>query len=334
MAVCSCDHARKTALFIWMIAAAIGVIGLTSNGHAQQYPTKPIRIVVPFPPGGFSDVFSRVLGAEMSKSWAQQVVVDNRPGAGGNIGSDIVAKAAPDGYTLVMGTIGTHAINATLFSKMPYDPIRDFTPVAFVVEAEGLLVVHPSLPVKTAKELIALARSKPAELTYASAGAGTTSHLAGELFKTMAKVDITHVPYKGNVPAITDLLSGQTSMLFATLPTVLPQVQAKRLRGVAVLGGRRSTAVPDMPTLAESGLRGFEVNNWSGILAPAGTPSAVVSKLNTEIVRIMQLPDVQARLPREGLRFVAMTPQQFSDFVRSEKDKWAPIVKATGAKAD
>jgi tripartite-type tricarboxylate transporter receptor subunit TctC len=334
MAVRSCNHVRSTALVVCMIAVAIGVMGQTGNGHAQQYPTKPIRIVVPFPPGGFSDVFSRVLGAEMSKSWAQQVVVDNRPGAGGNIGSDIVAKAAPDGYTLVMGTIGTHAINATLFSKMPYDPIRDFAPVAFVVEAEGLLVVHPSLPVKTAKELIALARSKPGELTYASAGAGTTSHLAGELFKTLAKVDITHVPYKGNVPAITDLLSGQTSMLFATLPTVLPQVQAKRLRGIAVLGGRRSTAVPDTPTLAESGLRGFEVNNWSGILAPAGTPSAVISKLNTEIVRIMQLPEVQARLPKEGLRFVSMTPQQFSDFVRSEKDKWAPIVKATGAKAD
>jgi tripartite-type tricarboxylate transporter receptor subunit TctC len=290
--------------------------------------------VVPFPPGGFSDVFARIIGNKLSESWGQQVVIDNRPGAGGNIGADIVAKAAPDGYTLVMGTIGTHAINATLFSKMPYDPIRDFAAVAFVVEAEGLLTVHPSLPVKTAKDLIALARSKPGELTYASAGAGTTSHLAGELFKTMAKVDITHVPYKGNVPAITDLMSGQTSMLFATLPTVLPQVQAKRLKGIAVLGAKRSSALPDMPTLAESGLRGFEVNNWTGMLAPAGTPAAVVTRLNGEIVRIMQLPEVQTRLPKEGLRFVATTPQQFADFVRSEKDKWAPIVKATGAKAD
>ena len=302
--------------------------------YAQQYPTKPIRIVVPFPPGGFSDVFERIIGNKMSESWGQQVIIDNRPGAGGNIGADIVANAAPDGYTLVMGTIGTHAINATLFSRMPYDPIRDFTAVAFVVEAEGLLTVHPSLPVKTAKELIALARSKPGELTYASAGAGTTSHLAGELFKTMAKVDITHVPYKGNVPAITDLMSGQTSMLFATLPTVLPQVQAKRLKGIAVLGAKRSSALPDMPTLAESGLRGFEVNNWTGVLAPAGTPAAIVTRLNGEIVRIMQLPDVQTRLPKEGLRFVAMTPQQFAEFVRSEKEKWAPIVKATGAKAD
>jgi len=315
-------------------ALVVAALCAAPVGYAQQYPTKPIRIVVPFPPGGFSDVFARIIGNKLSESWGQQVVIDNRPGAGGNIGADIVAKAAPDGYTLVMGTIGTHAINATLFSKMPYDPIRDFAAVAFVVEAEGLLTVHPSLPVKTAKDLIALARSKPGELTYASAGAGTTSHLAGELFKTMAKVDITHVPYKGNVPAITDLMSGQTSMLFATLPTVLPQVQAKRLKGIAVLGAKRSSALPDMPTLAESGLRGFEVNNWTGMLAPAGTPAAVVTRLNGEIVRIMQLPEVQTRLPKEGLRFVATTPQQFADFVRSEKDKWAPIVKATGAKAD
>ena len=307
---------------------------LLSPAQAQQFPTKPIRIVVPFPPGGFSDVFSRIIGQKMNESWGQQVVVDNRPGAGGNIGADIVAKSPPDGYTLCMGTIGTHAINATLFSKLPYDPVRDFVAVAFVVEAEGLLVVHPSLPVKTTKELIALARTRPGQLTYASAGAGTTSHLAGELFKTMAKVDITHVPYKGNVPAMTDLMSGETSMLFATLPTVLPQVQANRLRGIAVLGARRSAALPQIPTMAESGLRGFEVNNWTGLLAPAGTPPAAVSRLNTEVNRIMQLPDVQARLPKEGLRHVAMTPQQFGDFVRSEKEKWAPIVKATGAKAD
>src|SRR5688500_1942856 len=271
---------------------------------AQQYPPNPIRILVPFPVGGFSDIFARVIGAEMTKSWGQQVIVDNRPGAGGNIGSDIVAKAPPDGYTLVNGTIGTHAVNATLFSKLPYDPIRDFTAVAFVVEAEGLLAVHPSLPVKNAKELIALAKARPGQLTYASAGAGTTSHLAAEVFKTMAKVDMTHVPYKGNVPAITDLMSGETSMLFATLPTVLPQVNAKRLRGIAVLGSKRSAAIPEMPTLSESGLKGFEVNNWTGLLAPAGTPGGIVQRLNTETLRIMQLPDVQARLPREGLRHV------------------------------
>jgi tripartite-type tricarboxylate transporter receptor subunit TctC len=318
----------------FLLSVLLVQLSALAPAYAQQYPTKPIRIVVPFPPGGFSDVFSRIIGTRMNESWGQQVIVDNRPGAGGNIGSDIVAKAPSDGYTLVMGTIGTHAINATLFSKLPYDPIRDFVAVAFVVEAEGLLAVHPSLPVKTTKELVALARSRPGQLTYASAGAGTTSHLAGELFKTMAKVDITHVPYKGNVPAITDLISGETSMLFATLPTVLPHVSSNRLRGIAVLGAKRSAALPRVPTLAESGLPGFEVNNWTGVLAPAGTPPAVVNRLNAEIVRIMQLPDVQARLPKEGLRYVQMTPQQFGDFVKAEKEKWAPIVKATGAKAD
>ncbi len=331
------DRARGSFAAVLLSAASILALCAAADAPAAQsqaYPAKPIRIVVPFPPGGFSDVFARIIGARMSETWGQQVVVDNRPGAGGGIGADIVAKAPADGYTLVMGTIGTHAINATLFSKLPYDPVRDFAPVAFVVEAEGLLTVHPSLPVKTTREVIALARSRPGALAYASAGAGTTSHLAGEVFKTMAKVDITHVPYKGNVPAITDLMSGQTSMLFATLPTVLPQVQANRLRGIAVLGSKRSAALPQMPTLAESGLRGFEVNNWTGVLAPAGTPADVVAKLNAEIVRVMQLPEVQARLPKQGLRFVATTPQQFTEFVKSEKEKWAPIVKATGAKAD
>jgi tripartite-type tricarboxylate transporter receptor subunit TctC len=321
----------KTHCAVALLAA--GFV-LSTAAFAQEYPGKSIRIVVPFPPGGFSDVFARIIGAKMHESWGQQVVVDNRPGAGGNIGADIVAKSPPDGYTLVMGTIGTHAINATLFSRLPYDPIRDFAAVAFVVGADGLLVVHPSLPVKSTKELIALARNKPDALTYASAGAGTTSHLAGELFKSMTKTAITHVPYKGNVPAITDLLSGQTTMLFATLPTVLPQVQAGRLRPLAVLGSTRSAALPAMPTLAEAGLKGFEVSNWTGVFAPAGTPAAIVTKLNAEIVRVMRLPEVQERLPRQGLTFTPGSPQQFAAFVKSEKDKWGALVKAIGAKVD
>jgi len=318
----------------WAVALLAAGLTLSTTAFAQEYPGKSIRIVVPFPPGGFSDVFARIIGAKMHESWGQQVVVDNRPGAGGNIGADIVAKSSPDGYTLVMGTIGTHAINATLFSRLPYDPIRDFAAVAFVVGADGLLVVHPSLPVKSTKELIALARNRPGALTYASAGAGTTSHLAGELFKNMTKTDITHVPYKGNVPAITDLLSGQTTMLFATLPTVLPQVQAGRLRPLAVLGRIRSAALPAMPTLAEAGLKGFEVSNWTGVFAPAGTPAAIVTRLNAEIVRVMRLPEVQERLPRQGLTFTPGTPQQFAAFVKSEKDKWGALVKAIGAKVD
>jgi tripartite-type tricarboxylate transporter receptor subunit TctC len=317
------------------LAALLACAGHASaQSPAPAFPTKPIRMVVPFPPGGFSDVFGRIIAGKFNEAWGQTVLVDNRPGAGGNIGADIVAKAAPDGYTLVMGTVGTHAINPTLFSKMPYDAIRDFAPVAFVVEAEGLLVLHPSIPAKTVKELITLAKARPGQLSYGSAGAGSTSHLAGEIFKTMANVDILHIPYKGNVPAITDLLGGQISMIFATLPTVLPQVKADKLRGVAVLGSTRSTALPNLPTIAEAGLKGFEVNNWTGVFATAGTPPAVVSKLNAEIERIMKLPEVQSRLAGEGLRFEATTPEQFAAFVKAELTKWAPVVKASGAKAD
>ncbi len=330
------DHVRqlkRSAGVLWCLLAC-GGLTFGGNVQAQDYPLKSIRMVVPFPPGGFSDTYARIIGGKSQESWGQQMVVDNRPGAGGNIGADIVAKSAPDGYTLVMGTIGTHAVNVTLFSKLPYDPIRDFAAVAFVVGADGLLAIHPSLPAKSVKELIALARAKPGLLTYASAGAGTTSHLAGELFKSMTKLDITHVPYKGNVPAITDLLSGQTTMLFATLPTVLSQVQAGRLRGLAVLGIERSAAAPETPTLAESGLKGFDVSNWTGVFAPAGTPAPIVNKLNAEIMRIMRLPDVQANLPKQGLTFNAGSPQQFASFVKSEKEKWGQLVKAIGVKAD
>ena len=300
--------------------------------QAPAWPTKPIRMVIPFPPGGFSDVFGRILGEKFGTAFGQSVVVENRPGAGGNIGADIVAKSPGDGYTLVMGTVGTHAINATLFTRLPYDPVKDFAPVAFVVEAEGLLVAHPSIPAKTVPELIALAKGRP--LTYGSAGAGTTGHLAGELFKTLAKVDITHVPYKGNVPAITDLLAGQTSMVFATLPTVLPHVKAGKLNAIAVLGTSRSTTLPDVPTVAQAGIAGFDVNNWTGLFAAAGTPAPVVARMNAEVQKAMRLPEIQARLANEGLRFVPTTPDEFGNFVKAEVARRAPVVKASGAKAD
>ena len=300
--------------------------------QAPAWPTKPIRMVIPFPPGGFSDVFGRILGEKFGTAFGPSVVVENRPGAGGNIGADIVAKSPGDGYTLVMGTVGTHAINATLFTRLPYDPVTDFAPVAFVVEAEGLLVAHPSIPAKTVPELIALAKGRP--LTYGSAGAGTTGHLAGELFKTLSKVDITHVPYKGNVPAITDLLAGQTSMVFATLPTVLPHVKAGKLNAIAVLGTSRSTTLPDVPTVAQAGIAGFDVNNWTGLFAAAGTPASVVARMNAEVQKAMRLPEIQARLANEGLRFVPTTPDEFGNFVKAEVARWAPVVKASGAKAD
>ena len=301
--------------------------------QAQTYPSKPIRIVVPFPVGGIADLYSRLIGARWSELWGQPVLVENRTGAGGNIAADLVAKAAPDGYTLVMGSIGTHAVNVSLFSRLPYDPVRDFAPIALAVDAEGLLAVHPSLSAQSVAELIALARAKPGGLTYASAGAGTASHLAGELFKSMAKLDMVHVPYKGNVPAITDLLAGQTSLIFATMPTVLPHTKAGKLRALATTGETRAAASPELPTVADT-LPGFVVNNWVGLFAPAGTPPDIVGRLNAETRNFMQSKEITARLTAEGARFVPMTPEQFGAFVKAEIAKWAPVVKASGAKAD
>ena len=300
---------------------------------AQPYPAKPVRIIVNFPAGGVADIYARIIGAKVQESWGQPVVVENRTGGGGNIGADAVAKSAPDGYTLNMSAIGPHAVNVSLFSKMPYDPVKDFAAIALVLEAEGLLVVHPTVPAHNVAELIAYARANPGKLTFASAGPGTASHLAGELFKTMAKVDMLHIPYKGNVPAITDLLAGQTSLLFATMPTVLPHAKAGKLRAIATLGSERSAATPELPTIGET-LKGFEVNNWIGLFAPAGTPPDIVKRWNAEAMRVMQSPDIQARLPVDGARFAPNTPEQFSAFVKSEIAKWAPVVKASGARVD
>jgi tripartite-type tricarboxylate transporter receptor subunit TctC len=298
---------------------------------AQTYPSKPIRVVCAFPVGGIADIYGRIIAGKLSESWGQPVVIDNRAGAGGVIAAEAVARAPGDGYTLLMGSIGTHAVNPTLFSKLPYDPVKDFEAIALVLEAEGLLVVHPSVPAQSVAELIVLSRKQP--LTFASAGMGSASHLAGELFKSMAGVQMTHVPYKGNVPAITDLLAGQTSLLFATMPTVLPHAKAGKLRALATIGGSRAAATPELPTVGES-LKGFEVSNWIALFAPAGTPPEIVRRWNAEVIRIMQSPEIQARLPNEGARFTPQTPEQFSAFVKAEIAKWAPVVKASGAKVD
>jgi tripartite-type tricarboxylate transporter receptor subunit TctC len=298
---------------------------------AQPYPSKPIRIICSFPVGGIADIYGRIIAAKLQESWGQPVIVDNRAGAGGVIAAEAGAKAAPDGYTLVIGSIGTHAVNPTLFSKLPYDPVKDFAPISLMLEAEGLLVVHPSVQAQNVAELIVLAKRQP--LTFASAGMGSASHLAGELFKSMAKVEMTHVPYKGNVPAITDLLAGQTSMLFATMPTVLPHAKAGKLRALATIGDSRAAATPELPTVGES-LKGFEVSNWIALFAPAGTPPEIVRRWNGEVIRIMQSPEIQARLPNEGAKFTPQTPEQFSKFVVAEIAKWAPVVKASGAKVD
>ena len=298
---------------------------------AQPYPSKPIRVICAFPVGGIADLYGRIIAARVSEAWAQPIVVDNRTGAGGVIAAEAGAKAPADGYTLLIGSVGTHAVNVSLFSKLPYDAVKDFSPIALILEAEGLLVVHPSVPARNVPELVLLLKKQP--LTFASAGMGSASHLAGELFKSMAKVEMTHVPYKGNVPAITDLLAGQTSLLFATMPTVLPHAKAGKLRALATMGGSRAAATPELPTIGES-LPGFEVNNWIGLFAPAGTPPEIVRRWNVEVTKIMQSPEIQARLPGEGARFSPNTPEQFASFVKAEIAKWAPVVKASGARAD
>ena len=316
-----------------LLGAAVFPVATLAPAQTPTYPDKPIRIVVPFPAGGVADTFGREIGRKLSESWGQPVVIDNRPGAGGNIGADIVAKSPPDGYTLVIGNIGTHAVNVSLLSTMPFDTIKDFTPIIHILDAEGLLVVNPSIAAATVPELIALARAQPGKLSYGSAGVGTTSHLAGEMFKSMAKVDIVHVPYKGNVPAITDLLGGQTAMIFATMPTVLPHVRAGKLRALAVLGTARSPALPEIPTVAES-VPGFEVSNWIGLFGPAGMPPTVVARLNTEIQKIMRSPEIQKRLETEGAKFIPMTPEQFATFQKAELTKWAKTVKDANIKVD
>jgi tripartite-type tricarboxylate transporter receptor subunit TctC len=316
-----------------MFFRGIALFFIVFAAQAQSFPSKPIRLIVPFPVGGIADIYSRLVGARMTEAWGQPVLVENRTGAGGNIGADLVAKAAPDGYTIGIGSIGTHAVNVTLFSKMPYDAVKDFAPIALLVDADGLLAVHPSLPVQSVADLIALARAKPGGLTYASAGAGTASHLAGELFKSMAKVDMVHVPYKGNVPALTDLLAGQTSLIFATMPTVLPHTKAGKLKAVATIGTARAAATPDLATVGEA-LPGFAVSNWVGFFAPAGTPPDIVAKLNAETRSFMQSREIAARLVGEGARFIPMTPAEFGRFVQAEIAKWAPVVRASGAKVE
>jgi len=312
---------------------ALAALAFAGGALAQAYPSKPIKIVVPFAVGGIADTFGRAIAAKLTEAWGQPVVVENKGGAGGNIGADLVAKSPPDGYTFVMGNIGTHAINQYLMKSMPYDTMRDFVPVAHVLDADNLLVVHPSVPAKNVPELIAYAKSQPGKLSYASGGMGTTSHLAGEMFKSSTGVDLVHVPYKGNSPAITDVLGGQAQMIFATMPTVLPHAKAGKLRALACMGVARAAATPELPAIRES-LPGFVVNNWVGFFAPAGTPADIVQRLNSETRNFMSTKEMTARMTAEGARFIPMTPEQFGNFVKAEIAKWAPVVKASGAKAD
>ena len=302
--------------------------------HAQDYPAKPVRWVVPFPAGGPLDIVARVIGVRLSETWGQPVIVDNRPGAGGNIGAEVVAKSAPDGYTIVMGALSTHAVNVSLFRKLPYDPVRDFAPVTLISEVPNVLVVNPAVPAKTVAEFIAYARANPGKLNFASGSTGSAGHLAGELFKTMARVDMTHVPYKGAAPAVTDLLAGQVQLMFDNLASALPNIRAGRLRALAVTTKKRSAFVPELPTIAESGLPGFDVSTWFGVMAPAATPRPIVNRLHDGIVRALAHPDVKERLAAMGAEPVGDTPEQFGAFVKSEIAKYAKVVKDSGARVD
>jgi tripartite-type tricarboxylate transporter receptor subunit TctC len=300
---------------------------------ATGYPEKPIRFILGFPPGGGSDILARVIGQKLSDAWGQQVVIDNRPGAGGNIAAAIAARSAPDGYTLYLGTSSSHAINKSLYRKLDYDPEKDFAPVTLVASAQNILAVHPSVAAKSVRELIALAKQRPGQLSYASTGIGTSSHLAAELFKHMAGVDIVHIPYKGPA-AMIDLISGQVQMTFGRIPVVLPHAKSGRLRMLAVTGARRSALLPQVPTVAESGLPGFEVSAWFGVLVPAGTPGRIVSKLNAGIAGILNDPAVRERLVSEDFEVLTSTPEQFASHIRSETLKWARVIKVTGIRAD
>jgi tripartite-type tricarboxylate transporter receptor subunit TctC len=319
---------------IGWVGSTLIVGAVTLTAHAQPYPDRTIRIIVPFAAGGSTDIVARTTSQKLSERLRQSVVIDNRGGGGGNIGSDMVAKALPDGYTLLLGTVGSLTINPTLYRKMPYDPLRDLAPIGYFGSAPNILVVHPSLPPRSVHELIAFARSRPGQLNYGSGGTGGSIHLAAELFKSLAKVDMVHVPYKGSAPALIDLLGGLTQLMFATMPPALPHVKSGRLRPLGVTGTQRSPLVPELPTIAESALPGYEITQWWALLGPSGLPPAIVTRLNSELNAILQQPDVKERFASEGAVTAPNTPEWLASFMKSEVTKWAKVVRTSGATAD
>jgi len=317
-------------------AALVGIaLGLcvAAPGHAQTYPAKPVRVIAPFPAGGGTDLFARSLAQKLSGMWGQQVVVDNRAGAGGMIGSEMVARAAPDGYTLLITSSSTISISPQLMRAPPYDPLRDFAPVALIATAPNVLVVHPSVPAKSVKELIALAKARPGAINFGSNGSGTLSHLTVELFKLQAGIDMMHIPYKGGPPAVIDLVAGQVSALFTALPTVYPQVRSGKLRLIAVTGERRLAALPDIPTIAET-IPGFESVQWWGMFAPAGTTAALVDRLNRDVVKILGEAEIRARFAGEGAEGAGDTPAEFAAYVKTDYERWGKVVKAAGIRSE
>jgi tripartite-type tricarboxylate transporter receptor subunit TctC len=303
------------------------------TADAQTYPSKPIRMVVPFPAGGGIDTVARILAPKLSEGLGQPVVVDNRVGASGTVGTEAVAKSAPDGHTL-LATFASHAQNASLYSKLGYDTVKDFAPITLIATVPNILVVNPSLPVKTVKDLIALAKKHPGEILYASIGNGTPAHLSAELFNSMAGIKMTHVPYKGAAPSIIALISGETQLTFTTVLVAMPHVKSGRLRALGVASLKRAAVMPDVPTIDEAGVRGYESNAWYGLLAPAKTPPAIVEQLHRETIRVLQLPDVRDNLKGQGADPVGDTPREFAAIITEEIEKWRKVVQATGTKAD
>jgi tripartite-type tricarboxylate transporter receptor subunit TctC len=313
-------------------ALAIGAL-VAASAAAQDYPAKPIRIIVPFAAGGPADIYARFIGQRLSEALGQPVVIEDRPGAGSVIGTDAVAKSAPDGYTLLMMS-NTHTVNESLIPNKPYQLMRDFVPVAPVNYSDLVLVVHPSVPANSLKELLDLAKAKPKGLNYASSGPGTPYHMAGELFKAMAGVDIVHVPYKGSSGARTDVLGGQVQMMFDAITTMAPNVRSGKLKALGTTGKARSSVLPEVPTVSEAGVPGYEAVIWLGVMAPAGTPKPIVDKLNAEITKIVTRPDVRESWSKQGAEPMAMTPAEFARFMNEDIEKWAKVVKISGAKVD
>lgn len=305
-----------------------------SAAQAQSYPSKPIRLIVPFPPGGGNDVIARVIAQKLTERLGQQVVVDNRAGANGIVGLQALMQSPPDGYTLAVGAAGPLAVNPSLYDKLPYDPLKDFSPITNMVNYPLLLVVHPSVPAKTTQDLVNLAKAKPKQLYFASPGSGNSGHLAGELLNSMANVQTVHVPYKGQGPALSDLISGQVQMLYSSIPSVLPQVKSGQLNALAVGSAKRVPSLPDIPTISESGVPGYEAYSWVGMLAPAKTPKDIVNRLNREIVDILKQKDVSEKLNQQGALPVGDSPEQFAAYIKAEIDKWGAVVRAANIKAD
>jgi len=315
-------------LFVSALSIAAGPVFA-----AEAWPTKPVRIVVGFPPGGATDLVARLMAPKYTEIFKQQFIVDNRPGANGVIGTDLAAKAPPDGHLINMAHIGTLVISPVI-SKVPYDPFKDLAAVSQVVSLQNIFIVHPSLPAKTLKELIALAKAKPGKFNYATSGSGSPGHLAAELFKSMTGANIVHIPYKGGGPALTDLIAGHVEIFVAVISTAVPQVKAGKARALAVTGAKRAAALPDVPTVAETGLKGYEATNWYGFVVPGATPRAIIDRLNEATVKVLNMPDVQKALLERGIDAAPSTPEEFAAYIRRENDKWVKIIKAVGIKPE